>query len=160
MSDSVEDEARAKKRAEIMAKVAAAQAAQREAAEAAPEPAPEPQDPKTKYGLHRGIVCDGCGTDPVMGYRWKCTKCGNHDLCDDCHEIFKSGVVPQGSHADAEPLSDRPQDHDFILFSDSTMKSATGKVLTKDGIKKIKPNEPCYCGSNKKYKKCCMNKYT
>ena len=26
--------------------------------------------------------------------------------------------------------------------------------------KKIGRNEPCYCGSNKKYKKCCLNKET
>jgi peptide deformylase len=39
-----------------------------------------------------------------------------------------------------------------VLFMDHKIIKATS-VISK---KKVGPNEPCICGSNKKYKKCCM----
>ena len=74
----------AAKRAEIMKKVAEARAAQERAAE-------ETLD-KTKFGTHKSITCDGCGTVPLVGYRWRCKQCKNHDLCDTCHEVCASAL--------------------------------------------------------------------
>lgn len=34
--------------------------------------------------VHRNIICDGCGTQPVVGVRWKCSVCNDYDLCDEC----------------------------------------------------------------------------
>ncbi|GMF05154.1 unnamed protein product [[Candida] boidinii] len=35
--------------------------------------------------IHSGIRCDGCNTDPIIGLRFKCSKCYDFDLCEDCH---------------------------------------------------------------------------
>ena len=47
-------------------------------------------------------------------------------------------------------------------YSDKTLKAmkSSGEKggVTQKKEKKTKPNEPCPCGSGKKYKKCCMNK--
>lgn len=34
--------------------------------------------------VHQGVVCDGCGKDPITGVRYKCTTCFNFDLCETC----------------------------------------------------------------------------
>jgi len=34
--------------------------------------------------LHVDIRCDGCHMFPVVGVRYKCTKCPNYDLCEQC----------------------------------------------------------------------------
>ena len=57
-------------------------------------------------------------------------------------------------------LSANATDHSFALHKDKTFKPL---VKGKPGEKataapKIGPNDPCSCGSGKKYKKCCMNK--
>ena len=52
---------------------------------------------------------------------------------------------------------DENNDFDFDEFLSKTKKII--KEDTKENtIKKIGRNEPCYCGSGKKYKNCCMNK--
>ena len=152
-----EDAAMAAKRAEIMAKVAAAKAAQEQKAK---EEEKEKLD-ATKFGTHKSITCDGCGVVPIVGYRWRCKSCKNHDLCDDCYETFKGGKLPQSLEQQrCNPVSPRVEDHEFFVYAEqgsfSGMKGATGAPKVK--VKKTKPNEPCPCGSGKKYKKCCMNK--
>jgi preprotein translocase subunit SecA len=149
-----EDDAMAKKRAEIMAKVAAAKAAQEKAKE-------EEKLDASKFGTHKSITCDGCGTVPIVGYRWRCRSCKNHDLCDICYESFKGGKLPQSvDQQRCNPVSPRVEDHEFFAYAEqgsfSGMKGASGAPKVK--TKKTKPNEPCPCGSGKKYKKCCMNK--
>jgi preprotein translocase subunit SecA len=37
-------------------------------------------------------------------------------------------------------------------------KSAVKKQPVRNAAKKVGPNDPCPCGSGKKYKKCCMQK--
>merc|ERR1740117_1327079 len=102
----------AAKRAEIMKKVAEARAAQERAAE-------ETLD-KTKFGTHKSITCDGCGTVPLVGYRWRCKQCKNHDLCDTCHEEFKGGKLPQTTdQMRCNPVSSKVEDHPFSTFAES-----------------------------------------
>ena len=153
-----DDAAREAKRAEIMKQVAAAKAAQAAAAAAEPEPQPAEELDASKFGTHKSITCDGCGTVPIVGYRWRCRSCKNHDLCDSCYEQFKGGKLPQSlDQQRCNPVSPRVEDHEFYVYAEqgsfSGMKGASGPTKKKE--KKTKPNEPCPCGSGKKYKKCC-----
>lgn len=57
-------------------------------------------DPDFTHGRH---TCDGCGTCPIIGYRWHAVNVWNYDLCnrckitrkadDDRHIIFKLAQV-------------------------------------------------------------------
>mmetsp|Transcript_51805 Transcript_51805/g.144644 ORF Transcript_51805/g.144644 Transcript_51805/m.144644 type:complete len:173 (-) Transcript_51805:154-672(-) len=137
------------KRAEIMANLAKARADQEQKIKEAAQ--------KTEYfGEHNGITCDGCG-GPVVGYRYKCKNCQNHDTCEACYDIFKNeGRITNG--LSEQRLSSDPKDHSFKLHKDSNFKpmvKGAGGVTKKKEDKKPKPNEPCPCGSGKKYKKCC-----
>ena len=33
---------------------------------------------------HEGVMCDGCGMNPLQGIRWKCQTCPDHDVCTWC----------------------------------------------------------------------------
>ncbi|KAF0682931.1 Aste57867_24944 [Aphanomyces stellatus] len=35
--------------------------------------------------VHRYVQCDGCGMNPLVGYRFKCHSCSNYDLCTACY---------------------------------------------------------------------------
>ncbi|KAH9090129.1 hypothetical protein Ae201684P_014881 [Aphanomyces euteiches] len=35
--------------------------------------------------VHRYVQCDGCGMNPLVGYRFKCQSCSNYDLCTACY---------------------------------------------------------------------------
>jgi hypothetical protein len=49
--------------------------------------------PPTAHSHTSGITCDGCNAQPIVGYRWRCLTCKNHDLCDACYETFKGGKL-------------------------------------------------------------------
>ncbi len=48
---------------------------------------------------HKGIKCEQCFKEPIIGFRYKCSECNNYNLCEDCEE--KNSV--SGNHP-----------HDFI----------------------------------------------
>ncbi|KAL3695030.1 hypothetical protein R1sor_008681 [Riccia sorocarpa] len=35
--------------------------------------------------VHYGVVCDGCGTSPIVGVRYKSIRKEDYDLCSSCH---------------------------------------------------------------------------
>jgi len=37
-----------------------------------------------KKVVHYGISCNGCGSMPIVGVRYKCTVCPNFDFCENC----------------------------------------------------------------------------
>lgn len=143
-----EDEIRAAKRKEIEEKVAAMKL-QRE----------KEETQKAKYfGDHQGITCDGCGASPIVGYRYKCKTCQNHDICENCYDKSKKeGKVENG--LGKQVISANAADHKFELFKDKAfsalVKSDKVEGLTEKKAAKVKPNDPCPCGSGKKHKKCC-----
>jgi len=49
--------------------------------------------------IHKGVSCDVCNMNPILGNRYKCTACYDYDLCENC-EIA-------GSH---------PVEHELIKF--------------------------------------------
>ena len=143
-----EEETKTAKRKEIEEKVAAMKLAR------------EKEDTqKTRFfGDHPGITCDGCGVSPIVGYRYKCKHCPNHDICETCYDLAKTaGKVENG--LGKQVISANASDHKFELFKDKSFSSLVkqDKVegLTEKKATKTKPNDPCTCGSGKKYKKCC-----
>ena len=36
--------------------------------------------------VHQGIKCDQCQKMPIIGHRYKCPKCLNYNLCEECEE--------------------------------------------------------------------------
>mmetsp|Transcript_51160 Transcript_51160/g.69665 ORF Transcript_51160/g.69665 Transcript_51160/m.69665 type:complete len:175 (-) Transcript_51160:118-642(-) len=147
------DDAREKKRAEIMARVALAKQ-EREKQES---------QKAAFFGEHPGISCDGCGAKaPLIGYRYHCSKCANHDVCESCFDLWAGGSGVIANNLAEQRLSNDPADHMFKPWKDKSfkplVKAAGGGSMTMPSSKKPKPNEPCSCGSGKKYKKCCSRK--
>ena len=158
MSTKKEEQTVDERRAEIMKKVAEAKAMAAVAQMQADQEAREnvQQDPKN-YGTHTGITCDGCGVVPMVGYRWRCTNCQNHDLCDACFDTFKNGELLH-TNSRRNPISMKLEDHTFaVLVEKGVFKPIVkGASVSKKRIgKKLKANDPCHCGSGKKLKKCC-----
>ena len=110
---------------------------------------------KLKFGTHYGITCDGCECAPVVGYRWRCTKCKNHDVCEACYEKFQNGTFVHCNKINN--ISTKIEDHDFVLEAQmgAGFKPMNKEAYSKGEKPRVKPNEPCPCKSGKKYKKCC-----
>ena len=49
-----------------------------------------------KNFVHNGIKCEKCFVEPIIGYRYKCSKCENYNLCQKCEE--KNAVSGEHSH--------------------------------------------------------------
>jgi hypothetical protein len=60
------------------------------------EQAEEEPQAQGKEAVHRGITCDGCGVNPIVGVRYQCTVCPNFDLCKSCEA--------KGEHAPTHPM--------------------------------------------------------
>lgn len=89
--------------------------------------------------------CDGdcdCGADDECG----CGCCGDDDLWDECVcDLVEAGEEDFCPACDEGILDDEPSEPD-----DSP---AAGV-----GSSKVGRNEPCPCGSGRKYKQCCLGK--
>ena len=141
---------KAKKRAEIEARLADLKLRQ----------AKEAEQKANFFGEHPGITCDGCGI-AVVGYRYKCKDCPNHDVCESCYDEWTKGKMTNGLGKQA--ISNKPSDHRLVLHKDKNFSPLVKKAdapagLTAKKADKTKPNDPCPCGSGKKYKKCCAVK--
>jgi len=42
-----------------------------------------------KPAVHKTVQCDGCGTHPIVGMRYKCKICPDFDFCGDCYGKVK-----------------------------------------------------------------------
>ncbi|TPX37620.1 hypothetical protein SmJEL517_g00750 [Synchytrium microbalum] len=51
----------------------------------------------TTLTVHHGYKCDSCGSEPIVGGRWKCLQCDELDLCDPCH--LKDYLGHSSSHS-------------------------------------------------------------
>jgi len=144
-AEDAEAAAKAAKRKEIEERVAALKL----------QRAKEEEQKTIYYGEHGGITCDGCGTVPIFGYRYRCKSCANHDVCESCFDNWTNGKMENG--LGKQIISTNAADHSFSLFKDKSFKSmvkAAGDA--KAAPKPPKPNEPCSCGSGMKFKKCCF----
>lgn len=155
------EELKAKKRAEIIANLAKARAEQEQKALEEKMKAEEPTvTPMTHYGSHYAIACDGCGKQPIEGYRYKCYRCANHDLCEACFQGYEE--TGKLRHVNKQnPIGGNQTEHSFRAYVEPggagfrCHVSKEVKKTVREKTKKVKPNDPCPCGSGKKYKKCC-----
>ncbi len=53
--------------------------------------------------VHTGVKCDGCGAQPIVGVRFKCTVCPDYDLCATCE--FKNQQQQQHDAGHIHPLT-------------------------------------------------------
>jgi hypothetical protein len=63
----------------------------------------------SRAAVHKGITCDACGENPILGTRHMCCYC-DRDYCDACAKHTKKGCHPTGF----VPL-DAPTDN--VLYS-------------------------------------------
>lgn len=109
-----------------------------------PDPSPFPcriiQEQKAAYfGEHQGITCDGCGAEPIIGYRYRCKKCANHDICEACHERWDNGKGSMANGLAKQTISLDPKDHDFFVHKERGFKPLVKTVgPTKKSEKKLK----------------------
>ena len=78
---------------------------------------------KNLKNIHFGVSCDGCGTFPILGNRYKCGVCPNFDFCENCEkkEALKHG----------HPLVRLPCNN-MIRFIKCNMKDSNKKNLEKN----------------------------
>ena len=41
-----------------------------------------------KKVTHKGVKCDQCGKNPIIGCRYKCSVCPNFDFCEECEQKY------------------------------------------------------------------------
>jgi hypothetical protein len=78
----------------------------------APQPLPNSQN------IHPSVRCNGCGTFPVTGNRFKCLVCRNYDLCSVCE-------------------ANNIHNHPMLIFYDNCQNSSIDQMST---IFRIKQN--------------------
>ncbi len=95
--------------------------------------------PQHLFGTHVGITCDACG-GPVMGHRFNCAECRNHDLCSTCWEAeMRSGVVKQAPQlARVNKISLKFPDHKYKCIAGDGFKSIGGGAPPAPKVKKQK----------------------
>ena len=74
------------------------------------------------FGEHQGITCDGCGAVPIIGYRYRCKNCPNHDICEACHERWDNGKGSMANGLAKQTISLDPKDHDFYIHKERGFK--------------------------------------
>ena len=73
------------------------------------------EKPKNEKPIHEGIICDGCGANPIIGCRYKCAVCPNFDFCEKCEELLTENHL-----------------HPFIKIYNPEMKLASIKCVVKE----------------------------
>ncbi|KAI9480758.1 MAG: hypothetical protein EXX96DRAFT_564068 [Benjaminiella poitrasii] len=48
--------------------------------------------------IHEGYACDGCGTEPIVGVRYKCTVCDVSEEVDLCSSCMEKGTFINDHH--------------------------------------------------------------
>jgi hypothetical protein len=43
----------------------------------------------SKGQVHEKVTCDGCGINPIIGFRYKCSVCPDYDYCEKCESSIE-----------------------------------------------------------------------
>lgn len=46
---------------------------------------------------HTNVSCDSCNVSPIIGVRYKCSTCPDHDLCSACMDEYDRARIPLDS---------------------------------------------------------------
>lgn len=75
------------------------------------------------------LLGDGCGASaPLIGYRYKCTKCPNHDICEQCVDAWAGGAGVVTNKLSEQKLSSDPKEHNFKVHKDKNYKARGSHV--------------------------------
>ena len=131
------------------------------------------QQPRDEVAAYFAELCRG-GLERKPSPVWDALISGCLDLCcsellDDIRQAYADGLVdPEfialkdvkddlaaGPEAAREALAGNP----FFTLVDDVVREMSGWACFRDkraGAEKVGRNDPCPCGSGKKYKKCCL----
>ena len=59
---------------------------------------------------------------PIIGYRFRCKNCPNHDICEACHERWDNGKGSMANGLAKQQISLDPKDHDFFIHKERGFK--------------------------------------
>ena len=76
---------------------------------------------------HKGIKCEQCFTEPIIGLRYKCSQCENYNLCSNCEE--KNGVTNAHPHDFIKIRKENTNDSTVII---NKKKEKQKKIENKD----------------------------
>ncbi len=100
--------------------------------------------------LRQGIGLQAYGQkNPIVEY-----KMSGYDMFDEMTQNIKEETVRMLFHVKAEQKVEREQ----VVKITGTNKDDSVKAPVKKTDDKVYPNDPCPCGSGKKYKQCCGKK--
>ncbi len=101
--------------------------------------------------LRQGIGLQAYGQrDPLIEY-----KMNGYEMFDAMTDSIREDTVKLLSHVRVEEKVEREQ---VAKVTGTNKDESLAKKPVKREAVKIYPNDPCPCGSGKKYKQCCMNK--
>ncbi len=101
--------------------------------------------------LRQGIGLQAYGQkDPLVEY-----KMSGYDMFEEMEENICEDTVKLLFHVKIEQKVEREQ---VAKVTGTNKDDSAGKVPMKREAAKVYPNDPCPCGSGKKFKQCCMRK--
>jgi len=75
--------------------------------------------------------------------------------CVSIPGLWDGGNGTVANALNQQKLSPDAKEHYFVMHKDKGFKPLVRGAGAKAVAKKVKPNDPCDCGSGKKYKRCC-----
>ena len=101
--------------------------------------------------LRRGIGLRAYGQqDPIVAYRME-----SYDMFDEMSKSIREETVRQMLTIRIKTKEETERKQTAKITSESGASDGSEKGRTVRKGKKVGPNDPCPCGSGKKYKKCC-----
>lgn len=83
---------------------------------------------------------------PIIGYRYRCRKCPNHDICEACHERWDHGNGEVANGLAKQVISLDPKDHDFFVHKERGFKPLVKtQGPTQKSEKKLKVGKDRQC---------------